>query len=158
KEHVTRFADGGVYVYGAVASMFFEYPVMIEVSVNRDGARAVNDETGFDGARLERRGGRHDLKHRTWRELRLDGLVHERLEWVGRELLPLFRVDTLGEVVGVEGRVADHGQDFTRTWINRHHRTRAISERSLRHHLQVQIEGEAQIVSGQRVNGREQAH
>ena len=42
-------------VDGAVGSMFFEHPVVIKVSVNRDSAGAVHDEIGLDGAAFQGR-------------------------------------------------------------------------------------------------------
>ena len=43
KEHVARFADGLVDVYGAVNWTFSKDPVVIEMSVNSNGTCAVHD-------------------------------------------------------------------------------------------------------------------
>ena len=50
--------------------------------------------------------------------------------------------------IRIEGRAADHGQHFAIARIERHHRASPILQRQLGHRLQIQIDGELQILSG----------
>ena len=76
--------------------------------------------------------------------MRLDGAVQHRVVRVVRDLFPVFRADAPGELVGIVGRVADHGQHFAIARVQRHHRPVSPLHGQLGHHLQVQVQRQLQ--------------
>ena len=48
--------------------------------------------------------------------------------------------------------MADHRQNFAGARIESHHRARTVAHRSFRRHLQVQVDGQAHVVSGIRAS------
>src|SRR5258708_34272601 len=61
------------------------------------------------------------------------------------ETLPVICRDTHGEIVGVQSRMADHGQDFSGARVQRDCRTRARAQGLLRNFLQVVINGQQNL-------------
>ena len=108
----------------------------------------MDGEAVVDGAGFQA-GQRHDrLERRARRLLRLNGAVQQRVVRVVGDFLPVLGLDADGEFVGIEGRPADHGQHLAGARIERHHRAVLAVHGQLGHGLQIQIDGELQILAG----------
>ena len=64
------------------------------------------------------------------------------------QYLPIFGFDAAGKEIRIESRPADHGQHFAIARVQRHHGAAPVLERQFGHCLQIQIDGELQILSG----------
>src|SRR5580704_13111743 len=104
--------DRAVQVQAPVPPVLFPYPVVVGMTVDGDGSRAMEGVVRFNRVRLKGGSRGNQLEDGAWRKLRLDGLVHQRLQRVRGQPSPLLAVDTVSKVVWVEGRMADHCQDF----------------------------------------------
>src|SRR5271170_4210878 len=83
-----------------------------EVTVVR-AATVAHDVHVLRDALFQARERHDDLERRAGRELRLDGLVQEGMVRVGDDLVPVGAGEADGELVGIEGRARDHGEDLT---------------------------------------------
>src|SRR5215472_14120636 len=119
-------------VNAAVALVLLPHPVMEGMTVNGDGAGALNGVIGTNRARLQRCRSSNDLKDRARRHMRLGGLVEQRLLRVLRQPLPFLPVDAMGEAVWVEVGMADHGQHLAGVRIESHYSASAVAQRHFR--------------------------
>ena len=139
---VARNDDGAVEVHGAVAPALFPDPVVVSMSVEGDQPGAVDRVVWLHRVRLERGRSGDDLEDRPGGEVGLNGLVHQRLQGVRSQLLPLLPIDVAGEFVGVVSGMAHHGQHFSRLRRESHHGAGTLAQRSFRRHLQVDVDGD----------------
>ena len=61
------------------------------------------------------------------------------------ETLPITCRDTYGEIIGVQSRMAHHGQDFSGARVQCDCRTRARAQGLLRNLLQIVIDGQLDL-------------
>src|SRR5512142_3417898 len=86
-------------------------------------------------------GYRHDdLECRSGSKLRLNGFVEQRFIWIGDEFVPLVTGDADGKIIRIEGRSADHGEDFTCVRIHGDNGTVLSFQRLLCRNLQIDID------------------
>ena len=100
---------------------------------------------------LERRRGHDDLEGRAGRILALHGAGVERMARMLGQLAPALRLDAAGELVGIEGGTADHGQHVAVARIERDDRAGFVAERRLGRLLQVEVDAQHQRVAGDRL-------
>ena len=92
---------------------------------------------------------RHDdLECGARSELRLDGLVHQRMFRIGDVFVPLAAADAHGKLIGIEGRAADESQHFAGMRIDGDHGAIAVAQSVFGGALDVEIDGEAEALSG----------
>src|SRR6266853_562040 len=94
---------------------------------------------------LQHGGGGYDFENRARRKLRLNGSIQQRMLRIFVETLPVICRDTDREIIGVQSRMADHGQDFSGARVQRDCRTRAPAQGLLRNFLQVVINGQQNL-------------
>ena len=92
---------------------------------------------------------RHDdLERRAGCELRLDGLVQQRMVRVGDDLVPVGSGEADGELVGIEGWAGDHGENLAGVRIHRDYRAVLALHGLFGGHLDVQVDGELEVLAG----------
>ena len=92
--------------------------------------------------------GHEDLEGRPGRELRLDGLVHQRVVGVSDELVPVGAVDADGKGVGIEAGTRDHGENLAIARVHGHDGAVAVAECQFGGALQVVVNGQSQVLAG----------
>ena len=125
-------------VHAPVASVLLPYPVVVGMTVNCDRSRAMEGVVRFNRVGLERGGRGNQLE---------DG-----------QPPPLLAVDTVCKVVWIEGRMADHCQDFAGTGGESYDGAGAVTQRRFCHHLEVQVDGQPQIVARNGIDRRHRTH
>ena len=134
--------DGVVDVHHAVVVIAGE-----ETAVER--AAAVAHHAHVLGNVLFEPGERHDdLEGRAGRELRLDGLVHQGMVGVVDDRRPVTPGEAHGELVGIVGRTRDHGEDFAGMGVHCHQRAVPAFHGLLGNTLEIEVDGEAEVVAG----------
>ena len=104
-------------------------------------------------------GHRHqDLEGRAGRELRLDGLVHQRMVGIGDQLVPVGAVDLDGKFVGVEAGPRNHRQNLAVPRVHGNDRAVAVAQREFGGALQIVVDRELQILPRHGVLDAEVAH
>ncbi len=88
------------------------------------------------------------LNARAGRQLCLDGLVQQRIIGIGDQLVPLAIGNSHGEIVGIESRAADHGQDFAGARVHGDHGSVSSSNSLFRRDLQIDVEGQLELLPG----------
>ena len=88
------------------------------------------------------------LKVRAGGELRLDGLVQQRMVGVVDDLVPVARGEADGELVGIEGGARDHGENLAGVRIHGDDGAGLAFERLLGGHLDVEVDGELEVLAG----------
>ena len=138
-----------------------EYTVMLvaleEATVEGSAAYAVDSHVLRD-AFLQAGGGHDDLEGGTGGKLILNGLVHQRMARVGDELVPVIALDLDGKGVGVKAGVRDQRQNLSVARIHHHHRAVGCSQGQLGGALNVEIDGELEILAGGGMLGTQIAH
>ena len=85
-------------------------------------------------------GRRHDdFEHRSRRQLRLNGLVQQRMIIVVDQFRPFTFLDAHGKIVGIVGRSADHRENLARARIEGYDRAVPAFQRLLSGDLQINI-------------------
>src|SRR6185312_1471338 len=83
---------------------------------------------------------RHDeLECRPGSQLRLDSFIHQRMVRIGYQRTPLLVRNADREVVGVEGRAADHRKDLAILRVHCYDRTVLVTERLFRSNLELHV-------------------
>src|ERR1700749_3563621 len=95
------------------------------------GSAVARDVHVLRGVLLEARERHDDLERRARRELRLDGLVHQRMVRVRNDGLPVGVAEANSKLVGVEGGPRNHSEDLAGMRVHRDNRTGLALERSL---------------------------
>ena len=80
--------------------------------------------------------------------LRLDGAIQQRMIGVVQQHLPVLGADAAGKQVWIERGTAHHGQHFAGSGVQSHHRATAVFHGQLSHRLQIQVDGQLQVLAG----------
>ncbi len=88
------------------------------------------------------------LKVRARSELGLDGLVEQRVVRVVDDGGPVVAGEAHGKLVGVEAGARDHGEDLAGVRIQRDDGAVLAVERLLGGHLEVEVDGEPEVLAG----------
>ena len=118
----------------------------VEVTVEACPARAEDAHVLRD-AFLKPGDGHEYLEGRAGCELGLDGAVEKRVVGVGDQLGPIAAVDADREGVGIVAGMRDHGQNLAVTRVHRHHRAIAVAQRHLGRALNVDVDGQLQVLA-----------
>ena len=138
EEHVARLQDGFVKVRDAMG--FFAFLGVVDPAVILPA-----EEVGIAGAEsleafrrnmvFQHRRGSHNFEDGAGSELRLNGAIQQRLLGILVESFPFVGGNTNGEIVGVHGGMAHHGQNFAVARIECNNCAGARAERLLGHEL-----------------------
>ena len=94
-------------------------------------------------------GERHDdLEGGAGCELRLDGLVQQRMVGVVDDLVPVALGEADGELVGIEGGARDHGEDLAGVRVHGDHGAVLAFHGLFGGHLDVEVDGELEVLAG----------
>ena len=88
------------------------------------------------------------LKVRARSELGLDGLVQQRMVGVVDDLVPVALGEADGELVGIEGGARGHGEDLAGVRIHGDDGADLAFEGLLGGHLDIEVDGEAEVFAG----------
>ena len=96
---------------------------------------------------LQSRRRHDDLEHRPGRELRLNGLIQQRMIIIVHQLVPLVPGNLHCETIWIEGGPTNHRQHFAGAGVQRHDGTVPAIQRLLGGNLQVQIDRQFQLLA-----------
>ena len=94
--------------------------------------------------------GHDDFEGGAGGQLRLDGLVQQRMVGVVEDLVPVALADADGELVGVEGGAGGQGEDLAGVGIHRDDGSGLAFEGLLGGHLDVEVDGELEVLCRRR--------
>src|SRR5438270_2615354 len=146
-ENITGFEDRFMRHHYAVRA-FPEDPALELPAVEGGVTGAKRREVFRRIFVLQHNCGGHDFEHRPRRKLSLDGTIEQRLLPVLVETLPIVCRDTHGEIIWVQGRMAHHRQDFAGARVQRDGGSRARSQGLLGNLLQIVIDRQQNLLSG----------
>jgi hypothetical protein len=118
-----------------------------EMSVEAGAAVALNVQVLGD-VLLQARHRHDDLEGAAGCELRLDGLVEQRVVRVIQDRRPVAVGEPDGELVGVEAGARDHGKDLAGVRVQRDDGSGLSFEGLFGRLLDVEVDGELEILSG----------
>ena len=144
EEDVAGLIDGFVDVDGAMAGLD---PAALVGAKEVDAAGAMHVHILGD-AFFEAGEGHDDFEGGTGGELRLDGLIHERVLGIGEVFVPGIAADADGELIGIENGTADEREDFAGVGIDGDHGAIAVAQGIFRSALDIEIDGEADALAG----------
>ena len=102
--------------------------------------------------------GHDDFEGRSRSKLVLNGLVHQRMVGIGDELVPVGAVDAHGKGVGVVAGMGNQGENLAVAGVHGHHGAVGVAQRQFRGALQVNVDGQLQVLAGDGVLGAQVAH
>src|SRR5207245_3960294 len=127
-------------------------------AVERAITRAKHAEAVRDSLCLIHGGSHDNLENGAWSQLRLNRAIQQGTLRVVIELLPLFRRDADGKVIGVNRGMASHGQDFAAARIECNDGTGAGAQGLFGHLLHVYVDAELNLFAGNRFLRGKRAH
>ena len=127
---------------------------VMEEAVGSPSAGAVDVHVLRD-ALLKAGDGHEDFERGSRSELRLEGLVHQRVVRILDELVPVVAVDADGEGVWIEAGAGDHGENFAVARIHGDDGAVARTESEFGGVLQIFVDGELEVLAGSGVLGAE---
>ncbi len=147
EEDVTRLEDRFVQAHHTVRALPVN-PALELAAVKVGVARAKRREI-FRGIFVLQHGRScHDFENRPRRKLRLDCTIEQRMQGVFVQILPVIPRNTHGEIVGIQGRMAHHRQDFSGARVQGDYRTGARPQGLLRDLLQIVVDGQLNLFAG----------
>ncbi len=145
KERIARVGNRGMDVHAAMVPVTGK-----EVSVETCPAIALHVHA-LRHTLLQSCQRHDDFERRPRRQLRLDGLVQQRMVGVIEDGLPVSPGQPHGKLIWIERRPRHHRQDFAGMGIQRHHRADLAFHRLLRRPLDVQIDRQPQVLPRLRI-------
>src|SRR6202030_1734861 len=157
EKNITGIKNGFAKIHDTMRT--FPVHPTFELAAVESGIAGTKRGVTFRGNFIFQHGrGGDDFKNGAGRELRLNGAIQHGVQWIVVKALPYLVRNAHGEIVGVRRGAADHGENFTGARVERDYGAGARSQRLFGHLLQVVINGELNLFTGNSFLGGEAAN